>query len=101
MVIGVVDQTVVGEDDALGAPAFGTQGVDVALGPFPALGIGQKSLVIAEFIAADAHAGGESLQATAFPAQGPGFFLGHEVIGQTAVGVDIQGNVFFRCVDAA
>ena len=53
MVLGVVDQPVVGEYDPLGAPGGAPHGVDVALGVGPALLLREQALVVAEAAAAE------------------------------------------------
>ena len=69
MVIGVVDQAVVGEDDALGTAGLGVEGVNVTFRPGAAIGIGQEAFVVAEVVAADTHAVGVVIQTAAAPAQ--------------------------------
>ncbi|MBQ5755140.1 MAG: aldehyde dehydrogenase family protein, partial [Oscillospiraceae bacterium] len=69
MVVGIVDQTVVGKNDPLGPPLGGAQGIDVTFGVHPALGLGQKALPVAKAVAANAHAGGIFFQPAAAPAR--------------------------------
>ena len=76
MILGVVDQTVIGEDDALGAATALAVGVDVALVVLPPVGLGQDALPVAEFVAADGRALLVLLDAAALPAQLPCLGLG-------------------------
>ena len=66
MVVGVVDQTVIGEDQTLGTSRLGAQSVDITFGILPICG--KQFLVIAEVVTADALAGGVGLQRTTLPA---------------------------------
>ena len=50
MVAGIIDQAVIGQDNALRAPGIRAQGIDVALGPAAALGLGQQTLQVAEAV---------------------------------------------------
>ena len=99
VVVGrVVDQPVVGKNDALRAAGFGSAGVDVALGPFAPLGVGQLPLVVAEVGAADGLARRIGLKRAACPAQRLRLLLGDVVGGQMAVGMDVQRDLIFRIV---
>ena len=100
MVAGVVNEAVVGENDALGAARAGSEGVDVALRPGAALRAGQQALAVAEAVAADAFAGAAGLERAAVPAGSAGFVLGDEVRGQMAVEVDIEGEVLLGSIGA-
>ena len=71
MIFRVVNQSVVGEDNPLGPPASGSQGVDVALGIGPAFGLGKQAFIVPEAVPADAHARGPGLQGAAGPPQVP------------------------------
>ena len=92
MIFCVVNQTVIGKYDPLGTAAAFAQGINVTFGIFPIFR--QKSFVIAEIIAADAHAGGNRFQTALFPAQITGLLLGHKIQRKFAVKVDIQSDIF-------
>ena len=94
MIRGVIHQTVVGKEDAVGiALALGV--VAVGLVPLAALLAGQQALVVAEAVAADGFAGGDVADVipAGVPAQGLGFLLGDEVVRQLAVLKDVVGDV--------
>ena len=90
MVVGVINQAVVGKDDALGTAAGCADGVDVTFSPLAAFGVGQKAFVVAEIVAADGLAGSDLIQRAALPAiEVFGVLFGHIVGGQLAVQMDV------------
>ena len=94
MVIGIIDQPVVGKDNAPGPSRGAAHSADVALGPDAALPVGQQAFVVAEAAAADGPAGSQHVQGAAGPAVlGLGLLLGHVLGGQLAVKMDIQGHI--------
>ena len=100
MVAGIVDQPVVGEDDALRPARALAERVDVALGIAAPLCLGELALIVAEAVAADAFAGGIGLQRAAGPAERLGLLLGDEVRGQVAVLQQIGADVLLRGIAA-
>ena len=100
MVLGVIDQAVVGKDDALCTPLVGAQRVDVTLGVASAVLFGENALIVSEMAAADAFAGGIRLERPAGPAELFCFLLRDEVGGQVSVGMQIQRDVVLRGIDA-
>ena len=82
MVVGIIDQAVIGKDDALRSACTLTQSVDIALFPGTSLGFGEQTFVVAKEITADTHAREVFFQAAARPAGFPCFFLGDEVGGK-------------------
>ena len=87
VVAGVIDQSVVGIDDAFRAPGTAAHGVDVALIVDPAVFFGEQSFPVAKHIAADAATRCVAIQRTTLPSQFAGFGLGHKVVRQPAVNV--------------
>ena len=100
MVLRVIDEPVVGENNALTPALLRSQRVNVALGVGPAVFFGENALVVSEAAAADAFAGGVGLERAALPTERLRLLFGNEVLGQMAVGVNVERNVFFCCVCA-
>lgn len=90
MVFRVVNQAVIGENKTFRAPAVLSVGVNVAFIILTALGFGEKSFPVPEFVTADGITLGVSFRASAFPAQVPGLVLGDEVFRQISIGVQIE-----------
>ncbi len=78
MVAGVINQPIVGKDDPLRSPGLGAQGVDVTLGPGPAVCLRQQALIVSKPAAADAAARCIRLQRATGPAQLLGLFFCNE-----------------------
>ena len=100
MVIGIIDQAVIGKDDALRSACTLAQRVDIALFPGTSLGFGEQAFVVAEEITADTHTREVFFQTAAGPAGFPCFFLGDEVGGKMPVLVQIQRNIFLGGIAA-
>ena len=92
VVVSVVDEAVVGVDDALGPPGSLAHGADVALIVAAALFLGQKALVVAEVVPADGRALSKIFHLAAGPAQLLGLLLGDIVGRQLPEQVQIQGH---------
>lgn len=67
--------------------------VDVAFGIGSSCFLRQKPLAVAEAVAADGGSGLIRFHAAALPAERTGFLLGHVVVRQMTVGVEIQNDV--------
>ena len=98
MVLRVIDEPVVGENNALTPALLRSQRVNVALGVGSAVLLGESSLVVSEAAAADAFAGSIGLERAALPAERLRLLFGNEVIRQVAVGVDVARDVFLSRV---
>ena len=90
MVIGIVDQAIIGEQDPLGIAEFSVK-ANVTLIIFPALGLRQAAFVIAEVVTADAHAGGylPEVALGIDPAQILGLFFRYVIPRQFPVQVQV------------
>ena len=98
MVVGIVDQAIVGVNDAFGSAGLAAVGINVTLKIFPSVGFGQGAFTIGKGITADGVAGLELFYAAAFPTQLAGFGLGDEIGGQFAVFVQIAAHILGRIV---
>ena len=99
VVPGIIDQTVVGEDDPLCPPGPGAHCVNVAFGPAPPLGVGEQALVVTEAAAADALARGVGPQVAAGPAQLFRLFFGDVVGGQMSEQMNVEGYLVLAVID--
>ena len=93
MVGRVKIQPVIREDQALGPAGIRAERIDVALGVRSSRFFRQKSLAVAEAVAAD---GGSLLirfNAAALPAERAGVGFRDIILRQMAVGVEIQNDV--------
>ena len=95
MVRCIIDPAVIRIDQPFRPPLF-PEGIDVA---FMVVSIRQYSLIISETVAAYAHPRGILFQRSAGPPPGSGFFFGHEIVGEVAIGMQIEGNILFCRVD--
>ena len=94
MVLGVIYQSVVGEDYSFCAPGRLSERIDVTFGVASPLLLGQQTFVIAVTVTAYAFPGRVFLQGTAAPAERFGFLLGYIIRRQFIVSADIQRNIF-------
>ena len=85
MILCVIDQPIVGKDDALRAPFLRSQGIDVTFRIYSPFGFRKQSLVISEPAAADALPRCVRLQRTARLSQLLRFLLCNEIVGQVSV----------------
>ena len=100
MVFRIIDQSVIGKDDPLGAALFLTQRVDIAFVILAALLLRQIAFIIPEIVATDHLPRREFLQGTSGPAQFLSFLLGDEIARQFAVGIEIKRDFFFAVIPA-
>ena len=94
MVLGIIDEPVVGVYDALRPAGGGVQRVDVALAVFASRRVRQPSFIVSKPVSADAFAVGAVIQTAAAPAESAGVRFGDKVLRQTAVEIQIERNIF-------
>ena len=100
VVFRIINQSVVGKNDPLGAAPVSPQRVDVALRINTSFLLRQQSFVIAETASADAFARRVGFQTPAFPPQGFGLFFGDKVGREMAVRKDVLRHLIPGCVNA-
>ena len=69
MIVGIIDQSVVGKNNTLCAAGFFAECVNIAFGVFSGGFLGKLSLIVSEIGAADAATGGIGFERTALPAE--------------------------------
>ena len=98
MVIGIVNQAVIGIDDALRTAGILSFGINVAFVVLASLLCGKLLFIVAEVGSADGGAFFIPFHGAAGPAERFGFRLRNVVAGQLAVRVDVKGNVILRII---
>jgi len=101
VVTGVVDETVVGKDDALWS-AKTSRIVDVAFLPGASVRLGKQAIVVVEDAAADAHAGTDVTEVAlgGDPSRPARLGLGDVIRGQMPIGVDVERHLGLARVSA-
>ena len=101
MVAGVVNQAIIGKNNALGV-AIALHIIDVAFCPCAPIFLGQQPLVIAIAVAADGFARSNLVQGTlGLPAQLFCLVFGDVVVGQLGKFVDIGSHMLFIRIGCA
>ena len=90
MIIGVVNQTVIGKYNAFCTPAFLPCGADIAFIIDTPSCFRQLFFQIAEDVSSNAAAGEIQFQRPAFPTCVPGYALGDIVVGEMSVSANIK-----------
>ena len=101
VVICVVDQAVVGKNDALGAPGVFACSINIAFGIGAAFFLGEQTLPVVEAAAPDCGALTDvTLYIAAVPAGILRLLFGHVIAGQIAVQMDVQGYLVLGGIPA-